>query len=230
MERCGMLVAMDANALKKAAAEAALAHVEDDTVVGVGTGSTVNFFIDALASRRARITATVASSEASAKRLRDLHIPVRELNDTDGCEVYVDGADEVTEHLAMIKGGGGALTREKIVAAASRKFVCIADASKLVGVLGKFPLPVEVIPMARSFVARELVKLGGMPELRRGVTTDNGNLILDVRGLTILDPVELESTINQIPGVVTNGLFARRPADVLLLATAEGVKTYKRPR
>ena len=221
---------MDANALKKAAAEAALAYVEDDTVVGVGTGSTVNFFIDALASRRARITATVASSEASAKRLRELHIPVRELNDTDGCEVYVDGADEVTEHLAMIKGGGGALTREKIVAQASRRFVCIADASKLVGVLGGFPLPVEVIPMARSFVARELVKLGGMPQLRQGVATDNGNVILDVRGLTILDPVELETTINQIPGVVTNGIFARRPADILLLATPEGVKTYKRPR
>jgi ribose 5-phosphate isomerase A len=221
---------MDANALKKAAAEAALAYVEDDTIVGVGTGSTVNFFIDALASRRARITATVASSEASAKRLRDLRIPVRELNDTDGCEVYVDGADEVTEHLAMVKGGGGALTREKIVAQASRRFVCIADASKLVGVLGRFPLPVEVIPMARSFVARELVKVGGMPELRQGVTTDNGNLVLDVRGLTILDPVELETRINQIPGVVTNGLFARRPADVLLLATPEGVKTYKRPR
>jgi ribose 5-phosphate isomerase A len=164
---------MDANALKKAAAEAALAYVEDDTVVGVGTGSTVNFFIDALASRKARITATVASSEASAARLRALHIPVRELNDTDGCDLYVDGADEVTEHLAMIKGGGAALTREKIVAQASRKFVCIADASKLVPVLGKFPLPVEVIPMARSFVARELVKLGGMPELRQGVTTDN---------------------------------------------------------
>jgi ribose 5-phosphate isomerase A len=221
---------MDANALKKAAAEAALAYVEDDTIVGVGTGSTVNFFIDALASRRARVTATVASSEASAKSLRELRIPVRELNDTDGCEVYVDGADEVTEHLAMVKGGGGALTREKIVAQASRKFVCIADASKLVGVLGRFPLPVEVIPMARSFVARELVKVGGMPELRQGVATDNGNLILDVRGLTILDPVELETRINQIPGVVTNGLFARRPADVLLLATPEGVKTYKRPR
>src|SRR6185437_144439 len=153
---------MDTNALKKAAAEAALAYVEDDAVVGVGTGSTVNFFIDALASRRARIAATVASSEASAKRLRDLGIPVRELNDTDGCELYVDGADEVTEHLAMMKGGGAALTREKIVAQASRRFVCIADASKLVGVLGNFPLPVEVIPMARSFVARELVKLGGM--------------------------------------------------------------------
>jgi ribose 5-phosphate isomerase A len=221
---------MDANALKKAAAEAALAYIEDDTVVGVGTGSTVNFFIDALAARKARITATVASSEASAARLRALHIPVRELNDTDGCDLYVDGADEVTEHLAMIKGGGAALTREKIVAQASRKFVCIADASKLVPVLGKFPLPVEVIPMARSFVARELVKLGGMPELRQGVTTDNGNLVLDVRGLTILDPVALETAINMIPGVVTNGIFARRPADVLLLAASEGVKTYKRTR
>ncbi|MGZ5031682.1 MAG: ribose-5-phosphate isomerase RpiA [Usitatibacter sp.] len=221
---------MDANALKKAAAEAALQYVKDDTVVGVGTGSTVNFFIDALASRRARIEAAVASSEASAKRLRELRIPVRELNDTDGCDVYVDGADEVTEHLAMIKGGGAALTREKIVAQASRTFVCIADGSKLVGVLGKFPLPVEVIPMARSFVARELAKLGGIPELRAGVTTDNGNLILDVRGLTILKPVELETEINMIPGVVTNGLFARRPADILLLATADGVKTFKRPR
>jgi ribose 5-phosphate isomerase A len=221
---------MDANPLKKAAAEAALRYVEDDTVVGVGTGSTVNFFIDALASRRARISGTVASSEASARRLRALQIPVMELNDTDGCDVYVDGADEVTEHLAMIKGGGGALTREKIVAQASRAFVCIADASKLVPVLGKFPLPVEVIPMARSFVARELVKLGGMPELRAGVTTDNGNVILDLRGLTILDPVALETAINQIPGVVTNGRFARRPADVLLLATAEGVRTIQRPR
>jgi ribose 5-phosphate isomerase A len=219
---------MDANALKKAAAEAALAYVRDDTVVGVGSGSTVNYFIEALASRRARIDATVASSEASAARLRALHIPVKELNDTDGCDVYVDGADEVTEHLAMIKGGGAALTREKIVAQASKTFVCIADSSKLVPVLGKFPLPVEVIPMARSFVARELVKLGGMPELRKGVTTDNGNLILDLRGLSILDPVDLETRINMIPGVVTNGIFARRPADVLLLATPEGVRTLKR--
>jgi ribose 5-phosphate isomerase A len=219
---------MDANALKRAAAEAALAYVEDDTVVGVGTGSTVNFFIDALASRRARIEATVASSEASAARLRALQVPVKELNDVDGCDVYVDGADEVTEHLAMIKGGGAALTREKIVAQASRRFVCVADGSKLVPVLGKFPLPVEVIPMARSFVARELVKLGGMPTLRAGVTTDNGNVILDVRGLTILDPADLETKINMIPGVVTNGIFARRPADVLLLATADGIKTLKR--
>ena len=221
---------MDANALKKAAAEAAVQYVKDDTVVGIGTGSTVNYFIEALAPRKARIEAAVASSEASAARLRALHVPVRELNDTDGCDVYVDGADEITEHLAMVKGGGAALTREKIVAQASRLFVCIADASKLVGVLGKFPLPVEVIPMARSFVARELVKLGGMPELRKGVTTDNGNLILDVRGLTILDPVALETAINQIPGVVTNGIFARRPADVLLLAGASGVRTLLRPR
>ena len=220
---------MDTNALKKSAAEAALAYVEDDMVVGVGTGSTVNFFIDALAAKKGRIKSTVSSSEASAQRLRALGIRVAELNDTDGCDVYVDGADEVTEHLAMIKGGGAALTREKIVAAASRKFVCIADESKLVGVLGKFPLPVEVIPMARSYVARQLVKLGGMPQLRTGVTTDNGNVILDVRNLTILKPMELEADINNIAGVVTNGIFARRPADVLLLAGASGVRTLKRP-
>jgi ribose 5-phosphate isomerase A len=219
---------MDQNAQKKAAAEAALKYVEDDMTVGVGTGSTVNPFIDALAAMKGRIRTTVASSEASAKRLRDLRIPVAELNDTDGCDVYVDGADEVTEHLAMVKGGGGALTREKIVAQASRKFVCIADATKLVPVLGKFPLPVEVIPMARSFVARELAKLGGMPQLRAGFTTDNGNLILDVRGLTIMKPVELEERINHIPGVVTNGLFARRPADILLIGTDSGVRTITR--
>ena len=221
---------MDANAQKKAAAEAALKYVEDDMMVGVGTGSTVNFFIDALASMKGRIKGTVASSEASTKRLRELRIPVMELNDTDGCDVYVDGADEVTEHLAMIKGGGAALTREKIVAGASRRFVCICDASKLVPVLGNFPLPVEVIPMARSFVARTLVKVtGGMPQLRAGVTTDNGNLILDVRGLKIMKPMEMEAELDHIPGVVTNGLFARRPADILLLATAEGVRTIKRP-
>jgi ribose 5-phosphate isomerase A len=222
---------MDANAQKKAAAEAALQFVDDDMTVGVGTGSTVNFFIDALASMRARIKTTVASSEASAKRLRALQIPVSELNDTDGCDVYVDGADEVTEHLAMIKGGGAALTREKIVAAASRKFVCIADAGKLVGVLGRFALPVEVIPMARSFVGRQLVKLtGGAPELRAGVTTDNGNLIIDVRGLSILKPMELEADIDLIAGVVENGIFARRPADVLLLGTDQGVRTINRPK
>ena len=223
-----MLPPMSQDAQKKAAAEAALKYVEDDATIGVGTGSTVNYFIDALASMRARIKTTVASSEASAKRLRDLRIPVSELNDTDGCDVYVDSADEVTEHLAMTKGGGGALTREKIVASASRRIVCIADAGKLVGVLGKFPLPVEVIPMARSLVGRSLVTLGGMPQLRAGFTTDNGNLILDVRGLTIMDPVALESTLDHIPGVVTNGLFARRPADVLLLASATGVRTMKR--
>jgi ribose 5-phosphate isomerase A len=222
---------MDANAQKEAAAEAALQFIDDDMTVGVGTGSTVNFFIDALASKRARIKTTVASSEASAKRLRALQIPVSELNDTDGCDVYVDGADEVTEHLAMIKGGGAALTREKIVAAASRKFVCIADAGKLVGVLGRFALPVEVIPMARSFVGRQLVKLtGGVPELRAGVTTDNGNLIIDVRGLSILKPMELESDIDLIAGVVENGIFARRPADVLLLGTDQGVRTINRPK
>jgi len=222
---------MDANAQKKAAAEAAVKFVEDDMVVGVGTGSTVNFFIDALASIKGRIKGTVASSEASAQRLRALHIPVSELNNVDGCDIYVDGADEVTEHLAMIKGGGAALTREKIVAAASAKFVCIADASKLVGVLGRFPLPVEVIPMARSYVARTLVKLtGGMPQLRDGVTTDNGNLVLDVRGLTILKPMELEGEIDMVAGVVCNGIFARRPADVLLLGTDSGVRRIDRPR
>ena len=216
---------MDANELKRAAAEAALAYVEDDTVVGVGTGSTVNFFIDALASRRARIEATVASSEASAARLRALHIPVKELNDTDGCDLYVDGADEVTVHLSMIKGGGAALTREKIVAQASRIFVCIADASKLVAVLGKFPLPVEVIPMAAQHVARRLRALGGEPTLRDGVVTDNGCRILDVRGLAITDPAALEREINQIPGVVTVGIFARNRAGVCLLGTQRGVRT-----
>ncbi len=222
---------MDASAQKKAAAEAALKYVEDDMMVGVGTGSTVNFFIDALGSRRARIKGAVASSEASAMRLREQRIPVVELNDTDGCDVYVDGADEVTEHLAMIKGGGGALTREKIVAAASASFVCIADASKLVAVLGRFPLPVEVIPMARSYVGRQLVKVTkGQPQLRAGFTTDNGNLILDVRGLTILDPPALEAELNQIAGVVANGIFARRGADVLLLGTDQGVRETRRAR
>ena len=219
---------MDQNELKRLAAEAAIAYVGNDDIVGVGTGSTVNCFIDALARIKARISGAVASSVASADRLKALGVPVIELNNTDGCAVYVDGADEVTEHLAMIKGGGGALTREKIVAQASRKFVCIADESKLVPVLGKFPLPVEVIPMARSFVARELVKLGGRPALRQGFTTDNGNLILDVHGLSIADPVGLEGAINQIVGVVTNGLFARRGADVLLLGTEGGVRTMVR--
>jgi len=219
---------MDQNALKKAVAQAAIAYVPDDAIVGVGTGSTVNFFIAELAAIRRRLRGAVSSSEASAKLLREAGIEVLDLNNTGDLAVYVDGADEITEHLHMIKGGGGALTREKIVGTASKKFVCIADESKLVGVLGKFPLPVEVIPMARSYVARQLVKLGGQPVLRAGVATDNGNVILDVHGLTILNPVELEGAINQIPGVVTNGLFALRPADVLLLGTPGGVRTLKR--
>lgn len=223
-----MLSAMDQNTLKQQAAQAAIAYVPEDSIVGVGTGSTVNFFIDELAKIKGRIQGAVSSSEASTKRMQAANIRVFDLNNTGDLDVYIDGADELTEHLAMIKGGGGALTREKIVAGASRQFVCIADASKLVGVLGKFPLPVEVIPMARSFVARQLVKLGGRPVLRENVTTDNGNLILDVHGMTILNPVELEGEINQIPGVVTNGLFARRGADVALLARPDGVQTLKR--
>ena len=221
---------MDQDALKKRCAEAALAFVEDDMMVGVGTGSTVNHFIAALAPWKHRIAGAVSSSEASTRRLREIGIAVRELNDTDGCEIYVDGADEVTEHLAIVKGGGGALTREKIVAQASRRFVCIADASKLVPVLGKFPLPIEVIPMARSLVARQVVKLGGRPVLREGFVTDNGNVILDVHGLAITDPAGLESELNQLPGVVTNGLFARRPADVLLLGDPAGVRRIDRWR
>ncbi|MFO1320361.1 MAG: ribose-5-phosphate isomerase RpiA [Burkholderiales bacterium] len=219
---------MNQNEQKKAAAEAAIAHIPPGAIVGVGTGSTANHFIDALAGIRSRIEAAVASSEVTASRLKAQGIPVLDLNTVDEMPVYVDGADEITRHLAMIKGGGGALTREKIVGAVARRFICIADESKLVDVLGNFPLPVEVIPMARSHVARELAKLGGQPVLREGFTTDNGNLILDVRGLAILKPAELESEINQIAGVVTVGLFARRPADVLLLGTASGVVTHQR--
>lgn len=210
---------------KKAAAEAALPHVQRVSVVGVGTGSTVNFFIDALASIKSTIDAVVSSSEASTERLRRHGFEVRELNAVDEIPVYVDGADEINRYLQMIKGGGGALTREKIIAAVSRRFICIADASKRVDVLGQFPLPVEVIPMARSYVAREMVKLGGWPVLREGFTTDNGNLILDVRNLKIMEPSHLEQTINNIPGVVTIGIFALRPADMLLLGTDQGVET-----
>ncbi len=210
---------------KRAAAEAALAYVMDDDIVGVGTGSTANYFIDALASRKARINGAVASSQASAARLRGHGIEVLELNAVSDIPIYVDGADEANRHRHLIKGGGGALTREKIVAQASIRFVCIMDDSKLVDRLGAFPLPIEVIPMARSFVARELVKLGGAPEWRAGFITDNGNLILDVHNLAIDDAVTLEETINNIPGVVTNGLFARRPADVLLIGTDHGVDT-----
>jgi ribose 5-phosphate isomerase A len=216
---------MTQDELKQAVAKAAIAYVPNDCIVGVGTGSTANFFIDELGKIKHKIRGAVASSEASAKRLQGHGIEVVSLNDAGELPVYVDGADEITRHMHMTKGGGGALTREKIVAAASKKFICVCDASKLVDVLGKFPLPVEVIPMARSYVARELVRMGGQPQLRAGFTTDNGNLILDVHGLSILNPVELEAAINHLPGVVTNGLFARRPADVLLLGTAEGVKT-----
>jgi ribose 5-phosphate isomerase A len=216
---------MTQDEMKQAAARAAIALVPEDSVVGVGTGSTANYFIAELGRIRNRLDGAVASSEATAKQLKALGIPVFDLNGVDDLAVYVDGADEVTSHLAMIKGGGGALTREKIVAAVARKFVCIADQSKRVHVLGKFPLPVEVVPMARSYVARELVKLGGTPVWRKDFVTDNGNAILDVHGLTITAPAELEERLNQIVGVVTNGLFARRGADVLLLGTAQGVQT-----
>ena len=210
---------------KKAVALAALEYVESGWVIGVGTGSTANHFIDGLARIKGKLDGAVASSNATAERLKKAGIPVLDLNATGDLPLYVDGADEATKHLHLIKGGGGALTREKIVAAASQKFICIADDSKLVGVLGKFPLPVEVIPMARSYVARQIVQLGGQPVLRENFKTDNGNIILDVHNLEILNPVELEEKLDHIAGVVTNGLFARRPADVLLLASDQGVKT-----
>ncbi|MDN3577549.1 ribose-5-phosphate isomerase RpiA [Chitinimonas viridis] len=218
---------MTLDEMKRAAARAAIAFVPDNCVVGVGTGSTANHFIDALAEIKGRIDGAVASSEASAARLKSHGIAVYDLNAVDRLPIYVDGADEINRHLHAVKGGGAALTREKIVAAVAEKFVCIADETKLVDVLGKFPLPVEVIPMARSHVARELVQLGGRPVYREGVITDNGNVILDVHGLAIAEPGKLEGEINQIVGVVTNGLFARRRADVLLLGTATGVQTYQ---
>ena len=221
---------MTQDELKKLVAQAALKHVVEDAVVGVGSGSTVNLFIDALAAIKGRIEGAVAASDASAERLKKHGIRVFDLNAVDELPVYVDGADEVTEHLTMIKGGGGALTREKIIAAVARKFVCICDASKLVSVLGKFPLPVEVIPMARSHVGRELRKLGGYPVLRENYKTDNGNLVLDCHGLTITDPPRLESELNNIAGVVTNGLFARRPADLLLLGEPAGVRALQARR
>lgn len=218
---------MTQDELKKASAEAALEYVESGMIVGVGTGSTANYFIDGLARIKGKLEGTVASSEASADRLRGHGIPVLDLNSAGDLQLYVDGADETTRHLHLIKGGGGALTREKIVAAASDKFVCIADDSKLVDVLGAFPLPIEVIPMARSYVARQIVKLGGQPVLREGFTTDNGNVILDVQNMKILDPVELETALDHITGVVTNGLFARRGADVFLMATSNGVEVLE---
>jgi len=218
---------MNQDQLKEQVAREALKYVQDP-IVGVGSGSTVFKFIDALASIKHKLDGAVAASEASAERLKKHGIRVLDLNSVNELPVYVDGADEITEHLHMIKGGGGALTREKITAAVARRFVCICDASKLVPVLGKFPLPVEVIPMARSYVAREIVKMGGHPQLREGFTTDNGNLVLDCHGMTLLDPPKTETELNQIAGVVSNGIFARRPADVLLLAEASGVLTKKR--
>ncbi|MBL8447686.1 MAG: ribose-5-phosphate isomerase RpiA [Zoogloeaceae bacterium] len=219
---------MTQDELKRAAALAALAYVADGIVVGVGTGSTANHFIDGLAARKDRIAGAVASSEASAQRLAAHGIPLLELNDVDRLPVYVDGADEIDGGMSMIKGGGGALTREKIVAAVADVFVCICDDSKRVSVLGGFPLPVEVIPMARRYVMARLTALGGLPRLRDGFITDNGHCIIDVAGLSITDPCDLECTINQIPGVVTNGLFAQRGADVLLLARPDGVMTITR--
>jgi ribose 5-phosphate isomerase A len=221
---------MTQDELKQSVAREAIKYIVDDEVIGVGSGSTANFFIDELAKVKNRFSGAVASSEKTAERLKKHGIRLFDLNGVNELPVYIDGADEITEHLAMIKGGGGALTREKIVAAVARKFVCIADQSKLVPVLGKFPLPVEVIPMARGYVARQMVKLGGQPKLREGFSTDNGNIVLDVWGLSILNPAEMETGINNITGVVTNGLFARRGADVLLLGTRSGVKTVSRGR
>ena len=219
---------MTADEKKQAVAKAALEYIEDNMIVGVGTGSTVNHFINYLATIKHRIEGGVSSSKASEELMRRHHIPVLDLNSVDEVPVYVDGADETTRHLQLIKGGGGALTREKIVAAVSKTFVCIVDDSKVVDMLGKFPLPVEVIPMARSHVARSIARLGGKPVLREGFITDNGNIILDVHNLNILNPVELESQLNQITGVVTNGLFARRPADILLVADDQSVRTLRR--
>ncbi len=215
---------MNQDEMKKAAAEAALEYVESGMIVGIGTGSTANHFIDLLATVKGKIDGTVASSVASEDRLKSHGIPVMDFNTAGELSLYVDGADESTKHLHLIKGGGGALTREKIVAAGSEKFVCIADDTKLVPTLGEFPLPIEVIPMAQSMVAREIVKLGGTPELREGFITDNGNIILDVRNMEIINPVEMETAINGIAGVVTVGIFAHRPADVLILGGADGVK------
>jgi len=220
---------MTQDQLKRAVAEAAWAYVEKGEILGVGTGSTANFFIDALAPIKHHIPAAVASSKATAERLHKLGIEVVDLNSVDNLSVYVDGADEINPYLHMIKGGGGALTREKIVAAVAKKFICIADSSKQVDVLGNFPLPIEVIPMARSYVARELVKLGGSPVYRQGFVTDNGNVILDTYNLSIVNPIELELTLNKIVGVVTNGLFAQRGADVLLVGNKDGVKTILKP-
>ena len=219
-------MAFSQDELKQQVAQAAVQYVKSG-IIGVGTWSTANYFIDELAKVKNKIDGAIASSEATAQRLRKHGIEVFDLNAIDGMDIYVDGADEITEHMHMLKGGGGALTREKIVAANAKDFICICDETKYVPVLGKFPLPVEVLPMAKSYVARQLVKLGGQPQLR-DFTTDNGNIILDVHGLNIDNPIEMEANINQIVGVVTNGLFAARPANILLLATNDGVKTIKK--
>lgn len=216
---------MTQDELKKAVGWEALKYVNPGTIVGVGTGSTAAHFIDALGTMKGQIEGAVSSSDASTEKLKSLGITVFDLNDVDSLDIYVDGADEINGHMQMIKGGGAALTREKVVAAVAKKFICIVDASKQVDILGKFPLPVEVIPMARSYVARELVKLGGQPEYRQGVLTDNGNVILDVHNLKIMDAIALEKQINAIAGVVTVGLFANRGADVALVGSADGVKT-----
>ena len=218
---------MNQNDQKQAAAEAALDFIESGEILGVGTGSTTNFFIDALAKVKGKIDGVVSSSEASSEKLRAIGLPVMDLNRTGDLSLYVDGADEATKHLHLIKGGGGALTREKIVASASRRFVCIADQSKLSDHLGSFPLPIEVIPMAQSLVARKIIAMGGQPELRSGFTTDNGNLILDVKNLDLTDPSSMEAKLNLLPGVVDNGLFAVRRADVLLVGTSDGVVQIK---
>jgi len=219
---------MSPNEMKKIAAEAAIKYITDDMIIGVGTGSTVHYFIEALTKIKSQIKGAVASSIDTATKLKNLGIEVIDLNNVDYLPLYVDGADEINSSLQMIKGGGGALTREKIIAAVAKKFVCIADESKKVEKLGEFPLPIEVIPMARSFAARELVKLGGSPVYRENFITDNGNIILDVWNLNILSATELEKTLNNITGVVTNGLFALRPADILLLGTPNGVQCHKK--
>ncbi|MHC8865769.1 ribose-5-phosphate isomerase RpiA [Arenicellales bacterium IMCC57338] len=218
---------MNQNDQKQAAAEAALDFIETGEILGVGTGSTTNFFIDALVTVKGKIDGVVSSSEASSERLRAIGLPVLDLNRTGDLSLYVDGADEATKHLHLIKGGGGALTREKIVASASRRFVCITDQSKLSDHLGSFPLPIEVIPMAQSLVARKIIAMGGQPELRAGFTTDNGNLILDVKNLDLTDPSSMEAKLNLLAGVVDNGLFAVRRADVLLVGTSHGVDQIK---
>ncbi len=224
---------MSQNVRKEEAARAALNHIlpelSPDSILGIGTGSTVNFLIEALGEVKNRFAGAVSSSKATTERLERKGIEVFDLNTVEPPRFYIDGADEANERLELIKGGGGALTREKILAAASETFICIIDESKHVGILGKFPLPIEVIPMARSYVSRQITKMGGDPAYRAGVTTDNGNIIIDIHNMDIGRPIRIEEQLNQLPGLVTNGLFARRPADILFMATSEGVKEFRRP-